>query len=136
MDNTAIVDRRRVNRTNNTIDLLELFFALKKRVLILIAALVMGGLIAGTYTQLLVTPMYSSTTTMLVLTSETTLSSLADLQIGSQLTKDYSRLITTRSVLEDVIDKLGLDTRDNGYSRYQVQHSQCDTGDIHLWTGR
>lgn len=109
MDNTAIVDRRRVNRTNNTIDLLELFFALKKRVLILIAALVMGGLIAGAYTQLLVTPMYNSTTTMLVLTSETTLSSLADLQIGSQLTKDYSRLITTRSVLEDVIDKLGLD---------------------------
>ena len=47
---------------------------------------------------------------MLVLTKETTLASLADLQMGSQLTKDYSIMITTRPVLEEVIDNLKLDT--------------------------
>ena len=39
---------------------------------------------------------------------ETTLTSLADLQIGSQLTKDYSVMITSRPVLEQVIEKQGL----------------------------
>ena len=91
------------------IDLRELFFALKKRILILVAALAAGAVLAGAYTKLLVTPIYSATSTMLVLTKETTLSSLADLQIGSQLTQDYSMLITSRTVLQDVIDNLGLD---------------------------
>ena len=109
MENIVMTDRHKVNRANNTINLLELFFALKKRIFILVAALIAGGLIAGAYTKLFVTRLYCSTTTMLVLTSETTLSSLADLQIGSQLTKDYSRLILTRSVLEEVIDNLELD---------------------------
>ena len=91
------------------IDLREVFFALKKRALIILAALVAGALIAGAYTKLLVTPMYSSTATMRVLTKERTLTSLADLQMGSQLTKDYSMLITSRTVLQDVIDELDLD---------------------------
>lgn len=91
------------------IDLRELFFALKKRILILLAALAAGAVLAGAYTALLVTPIYSATSTMLVLTKETTLSSLADLQIGSQLTQDYSMLITSRTVLQEVIDNLGLD---------------------------
>lgn len=108
MNNTNTIDKKRAGRAN-TMDLMELFYALKKRILILIAALIAGGVIAGAYTELFITPIYSSTTTMLVLTSETTLSSIADLQIGSQLTKDYSRLIITRSVLDEVISNLGLD---------------------------
>ena len=91
------------------IDLLEIFYALKKRALIIIAALIAGAVLAGAYTKMLVTPVYRATSTMLVLTKETTLASLADLQLGSQLTKDYSMLITSRSVLEKVIDNLGLD---------------------------
>ena len=43
-----------------------------------------------------------------VLSKETTLTSLADLQIGSQLTKDYSVLVTSRPVLEQVIENQGL----------------------------
>ncbi len=52
--------------------------------------------------------MYTSTSSMLVLTKETTLSSLADLQMGSQLTKDYTVLTTSRDVLNQVIENLGL----------------------------
>ena len=91
------------------IDLIELFYALKKHLLVILAAFLAGAVIAGAYTKLLVTPIYSSTSTMLILTKETTLASLADLQIGSQLTSDYSVLITSRPVLQDVIDNLGLD---------------------------
>lgn len=91
------------------IDLMELFYALKKRILVILAVMVLGAVIAGAYTKLLVTPMYSATSTMLVLTKETTLSSLADLQIGSQLTQDYSMLLKTRTVMQDVVDNLNLD---------------------------
>lgn len=91
------------------IDLIELFYALKKRALILLAALVAGAVIAGAYTKLLVTPVYSATSSILVLSKETTLTSLADLQLGSQLSQDYAVLFKTRSVMQDVISELGLD---------------------------
>ena len=91
------------------IDLTELFYALKKRILVILAVMVLGAVVAGAYTKLLVTPMYSATSTMLVLTKETTLTSLADLQIGSQLTQDYSMLLKTRTVMQDVVDNLDLD---------------------------
>ncbi|HJA80961.1 MAG TPA: polysaccharide export protein [Candidatus Mediterraneibacter intestinipullorum] len=93
------------------IDLLEIFYALKKRALIIVAVLLAGAVLAGIYTRMMVTPVYRATSTMLVLTKETTLTSLADLQLGSQLTKDYSMLITSRTVLQEVIDELGVDMR-------------------------
>ena len=90
------------------IDLVWLAYALFRRIwLILAAAVVTACLVAG-YTFFKIEPTYSSTSTMLVLTKETTLTSLTDLQIGSQLTKDYSVLITSRPVLEEVIENLGL----------------------------
>ena len=91
------------------IDLIEILYALKKRALIILATLLAGALIAGVYTKLMITPLYSATSTVLVISKETTLTSIADLQFGSQLTKDYSMLITSRSVLEEVLDNLGLD---------------------------
>ncbi len=90
------------------IDLVWLAYALLRRIwMILIAAVVTACLVAG-YTFFKIEPTYSSTSTMLVLTKETTLTSLTDLQIGSTLTKDYSVLITSRPVLEGVIENLGL----------------------------
>lgn len=59
------------------IDLRELFYALKKRILVILAAILAGAVIAGAVTKLFITPVYSATATMLVLTKETTLSSLA-----------------------------------------------------------
>ena len=91
------------------IDLIEILYALKKKALIILAALLAGALIAGVYTKLMITPLYSATSTVLVISKETTLTSIAALQFGSQLTKDYSMLITSRSVLEEVLDNLGLD---------------------------
>lgn len=90
------------------IDLKELFFALKKKAwLIIVAGLLMGCIAAG-WSKFMMTPMYSSTSSVLVLSKETTLTSLADLQLGSQLANDYKVLITSRPVLEEVIENLGL----------------------------
>ena len=91
------------------IDLLELFYVLKSKILAILGVGLLFGCIACAYAGFLVKPLYTSSSMMLVLTKETTLSSLADLQMGSQLTKDYSILITSRPVLTDVIDQLDLD---------------------------
>lgn len=91
------------------IDLVEIFYILKSKLLVIILTGIIFGAAAFGYVRFLSTPTYTSSSMMLVLTKETTLSSLADLQIGSQLTKDYSILITSRPVLNDVIDNLDLD---------------------------
>ena len=61
------------------IDLREIFYALKKKALLLIVVGLLFGCLSRAYTKFFVTPMYTSTSSMLVLTKETTLSSLADL---------------------------------------------------------
>ena len=91
------------------IDLLELFYALRHRWWAILLALVIGAGAAGVYTKKLIAPHYQSTSMVYVLPKETTLASLADLQIGSQLTKDYSVIIKSRPVLQEVIDKQNLD---------------------------
>lgn len=91
------------------IDLLQLWNAVRHRIwLVLLAGFIVAD-IAFAITKFLITPMYSSSATMLVVTKETTLSSLADLQLGSQLTNDYEILITSRPVLERTIEELNLE---------------------------
>jgi len=91
------------------IDLLELFYALRQRWWAILLALIIGGAGAGIYSKKVISPIYESTSMVYVLSKETTLTSLADLQIGSQLTKDYSVIIKSRPVLEEVIAKQNLD---------------------------
>ena len=113
MEKETVQMEKKKEIRKDQIDLLELFYALKKRILVIIVAALAGALIALAYTKLLVTPLYSATATMLVLSNETTSTSLSDLQLGSQLTTDYSRLITSHSVLQQVIENLGLDMSPN-----------------------
>ena len=92
------------------IDLVWLIYALFKRLWLIIAAAIICACGMAAYTHFRIEPTYTSTSTMLVLTKETTLTSLADLQLGSQLTKDYTVLITSRPVLNEVIENLDLKT--------------------------
>lgn len=82
-------NKERYDDDEITIDLLEIFLALKKRLWLIILAMVIGGGGAGAFSKFVLVPQYSSTAMLYVLSKETTLTSLADLQIGSQLTKDY-----------------------------------------------
>ena len=91
------------------IDLLQLFRALKKRILWIIGAGVLFGGAFGAFSKFVITPQYTSTAMVYILSKETTLTSLADLQIGSQLTQDYKIIVTSRPVISEVIDKLKLD---------------------------
>ena len=97
-------------KPQDTIDLLELFYVLKKKILLILMAALIGGCVAGVYTQFFMTPVYSSMSSILVLSKETTLTSLADLQLGASLTSDYTVLIKSTPVLDQVIENLNLDT--------------------------
>lgn len=100
--------KKRIN-DEDTIDLLKLFHAIMNKIWLVITVGLLFACGAAGFTKFLVTPTYSSMSTMLVLSKETTLTSLADLQLGSQLTKDYTVLITSRPVLQEVVDNLELD---------------------------
>ena len=91
------------------IDLLQLWNAVRHRIWLVLLAGFIAADIAFAITKFLITPMYSSSATMLVVTKETTLSSLADLQLGSQLTNDYEILISSRPVLQQTVEELNLD---------------------------
>lgn len=102
-------DRKEEYTRLEPIDLIEVLYALRKRLKLLVAAAVLGGILAGAYTHFLITPLYNSTSVLLVLSKDTTLTSLADLQLGAQLAKDYSVLVTSRPVMKEVISNMGLD---------------------------
>ena len=104
-----VENRNRAEDDEIEIDLKQLFYEFKNKILVILLAGVLCAGIAGVFSKVVLQPVYTSTSVLYVLTKETTLTSLADLQIGSQLTQDYKELIMSRSVMEQVIDNLGLD---------------------------
>ena len=90
------------------IDLKELFFVLLHRwwIILLAGIICAGG--AGVYTKTMVTPLYKSSATIYILSKDTVVS-LSDIQLGSQLTKDYTVLVKSRPVIDQVIENLDLD---------------------------
>ena len=91
------------------IDFRELFYEFKRRIWWILLAAVLGTGAAGAYSYYLLTPQYISEAKIYVLSKETTLTSLADLQMGTQLTPDYKELIGSRPVMQEVINTLNLD---------------------------
>lgn len=91
------------------IDLRELFYVLLGKIWIIILVTALGFGIAAGYTLAFVEPIYSSTSTLYVMTKSTSITSLTDLQVGSSLTQDYQVFIKSRPVVDKVIEDLELD---------------------------
>lgn len=92
------------------IDLRELFGVLKSKLWIILLITILAAGIAGFASDRMLTPIYESTTKLCVVNKSQSISSLSlsDLQLGSQLTKDYMVLVKSRPVTEQVISNLGL----------------------------
>lgn len=110
VDNGRIISRD-LEDDEISIDLLELIIVLLKKIHIIMLAGVIFAVIAFVGTKSFVTPKYTSTTKMYVLSkqSEGSMVTYTDLQTGTQLTKDYMELVKSRPVLEKVIRNLNLD---------------------------
>lgn len=92
------------------IDLVELFYYMSKRIIWLVLALVIGGVIAGGISYHLIIPKYEATAKVyMVSASSDSLINLSDLNLGTSLSADYAEMLQIRPVYEDVTEKLNLD---------------------------
>jgi len=95
---------------NTEINLREVFSILGHKIWLLLVCLLAGTAAAFGVTKFLIKPAYTASSMIYVFTKTTSITSLADLQIGSQLTVDFKTLGTSRPVVERVISKLSLNT--------------------------
>ncbi len=110
MDQNYNVNSKREN-DEIEIDLMEIFMVLVRWMWVIAAAAIVGGAIMFVYSTCFITPTYKSTTRIVVLNTEKSDDvNLTDLQIGTQLTNDYSELIKSRYVVKSVIAKFALKT--------------------------
>ena len=104
MENTE-----RMQNDEIEIDLRDILFVLLDKIWIILLSAVIGAVSFGLYTYALIEPVYQSQSMLYILTKTTSLTSLADLQVGTQLTNDYVVFVTSRPVVDKVIDNLNLD---------------------------
>ena len=98
------------NRDEIEIDLLELLHILLGRWWLILGIGFLAAVIGLMISSFVLTPVYESTTKIYILNKNETASvTYSDVQMGTQLTKDYAELINSRYVLEEVIQKLALD---------------------------
>ena len=90
------------------IDLREIFLVLKKRFLVILLTAVIFAAAAGAYSFYVAEPVYEATSKLYITSQSTSITSLADIQVGSSLALDYLELMKSRPVVEEVIDDLGL----------------------------
>lgn len=110
--------RNTANNRPTEIDLVDLFGFYMSKLPLLIAAVVIGALVAGAITYFLIPDRFTAVSRMyMVSASSDSVVSLADLNIGTSLSNDYVELMQSRPVIEDVIDKLELE-----YSYEQLLH--------------
>ncbi len=91
------------------IDLIEIFYLLKHQLWIVLLSGIICASMAGLISSFLLTPNYTSRTQLYILSKSTSITSLADIQLGTQLTQDYMVLVKSRPVVNKVIENLGLD---------------------------
>lgn len=118
---------RNMNNTNNDdvieIDLQELFGLFVHWMWLIAACGIVAGMIGFCFSKFVMIPRYESTTKVYILNKQdnSTLT-YSDVQLGTQLTKDYAQLIKGRYVLEQVIETCGLEeTYDSFSDRVNVE---------------
>ena len=112
------------------IDLVEVFGVLLHRWWLILLAGIVGAAIGLGVSKFMITPLYQSTTSVYMLNrqNENTVT-YSDTQLANQLTKDYEELVTSRYVLENVIDEL---TLDDTYSSLHERVSVANRSDTRI----
>ena len=98
------------------INLLDLFNYYRKKIIFIIIGFVVGAIIAGLVTKFLITPKYTATAKVyMVSASNNSVVNLADLSIGTSLSEDYAELLHVRPIVEAVSKE-----NDLGYTYEQL----------------
>ena len=112
------------------IDLVEVFYLMWQNLWKILLCLFAGAAAAFAFTYFLITPTYKASASIYIVSaSDNSLVNLTDLQLGTQLTKDYQELLVSRPLLEDVIANLSLPT---DYKALGEQVSITNTSDTRI----
>ncbi len=107
---TSDAFQRQENSDEMEIDLVDLSLMLLDRVHYIIFFLLLGAVLLNAYAYFFIAPKYESTARMYIVSaSDDSVVDLTDLNIGTSLTADYEELIMSYPVLDQVIEKTGLD---------------------------
>lgn len=91
------------------IDLVELLYYFRSKLLFILLSFIIGVLVSGVITYCFITPKYKATSKLYMVSASTdSIVNLADLNLGTSLSEDYAELIKTRPVIESVIEELNL----------------------------
>ena len=91
------------------INLIDLFYYLKKKIVIIAAVTVIFAIAGFLYSSLFMTPMYTAETRMYVLNRSSASGPVSsDFQISNNILEDYKILITGKNVTKEVVEQLGL----------------------------
>ncbi|WMC92240.1 YveK family protein [Kineothrix sp. MB12-C1] len=110
------------------IDLLEMWGVLWRHLGMIMSVGLFTALLCFLFSRFIMDPTYESMTKIYILNkSESASVTYSDVQLGTQLTKDYAELITSRYVLEEVIQKLSLDVSYDGMLNMVTVTTPSDT---------
>lgn len=98
-------NRKQKEENEMEIDLVSLFFYLIDKWKLLFLGAVVGVVLAGALV-FFQTPMYESNSTLYVLSKTTSITSITDLQVGTELTSDFSVIATSKPVIDGAIKTL------------------------------
>ena len=116
------------DNTEIEIDLFEVIQVLWSRFWLIFSSGLFVALICFIISKFLIAPYYDSTTKIYILNKQdNTAVTYADVQMGTQLTKDYAELINSRYVLEEVSNKLNLDLKYKEIKKKVTVSSPTDT---------
>lgn len=96
------------NIQEDTIDLLELFFALLAHWKMILAVMILCGGIACLYNKYLVKPSYQAKA-QIYITNTDQMIDIQNVQLSAALTVDYEEILRSYTVLQKVIDDMELD---------------------------
>lgn len=111
-------------------ELLMLFWHKKVKIILILAIFTVLGII---YTETCITPMYTSSTTLVLATSEdetsqtTNTITTTDITLNSKLISTYSELVKSNNVIRQVISNLGINLEEENLRKNISVTSVTDT---------
>ena len=99
-----------IEDSQDEIDIGELLRYLKTKWIMIVAVFLIGVIGAGVGTKCLITPKYTAVSKLYVVSaSGKNIVNLDDLRLGTTLSSDYTELLKTRPICNEIISDLGLD---------------------------
>lgn len=130
-----------IEDSQDEIDIGELLRYLKTKWIVIVAVFLIGVIGAGVGTKCLITPKYTAVSKLYVVSaSGKNIVNLDDLRLGTTLSSDYTELLKTRPICNEIISDLGLDYTVSqlksmisivpieGYQTADSQRGKCRSG--------